>query len=510
MVADAIIINGKIITMENLSPFAQALAIKGGRIMALGTTAEIELLSGEGTKVIDAGGNTVLPGMIDAHVHFMGTGLDAASVKLLGTKNHADFMARLAEKAAALRPGAWLRGYGYDETKFEEKCLPSLAELNRLYPDRPVFLSRIDAHSCFLNDIAFGQLNVDSSLDGIISENGVRTGVLRAAANSFARKTLMEELTTDEVRLEAMHLASQEALKAGVTTLHALEGGSLYSDRDVDAMLKYANELPIRTVLYHQIPDAKRVKAEGMPRVGGCITVDGSLGSYTAALIEPYADRPDFCGVPYMTQRDIDDFVMEAHCLDMQIAMHTIGDRAIEMLMQAYEKALAKYPRQNHRHRFEHFTIPTYDQIARAAKLNVMISVQPSFDYLTAKVMMPARLGPERVRRGYPFRTLMEAGLTLAGGSDSNITPISPLFGITSCLVHTQPIQRMTTYEALKLFTINAAYIAFEEDAKGTLRPGKLADIAVIEGDIFSTAPEEIQNMKVLMTIVGGKVQYQA
>jgi predicted amidohydrolase YtcJ len=493
--------------MENLAPFATALAVKDGLIAAVGDDAEIKSLAGLETQSIDAGGNTVLPGLIDAHVHFLGTGLDAASAKLLGVTSRKEFMDRLFEKEATLKPGAWLRGYGYDETKFDERSLPPLDALNAAFPQRPALLSRIDAHSCFLNDAAYALLGIDPDLEGIMLENGKRTGVLRAAANAFARRKLSDDLTSDETRREAMRLAAEEALQAGVTTLHALEGGSLFSEKDVDAMLRYADELPIRTLLYHQIPDAKFVKSEGLPRVGGCITVDGSLGSYTAALLSPYADKPDTCGTPYMSQREIDDFVMEAHAMGMQITMHTIGDKAIEMLMRAYEKALAKYPRDDHRHRFEHFTVPTYDQIARAAKLQVYISVQPAFDYLT-KNMMALRLGPDRLRRGYPFRTIAEAGLIMAGGSDSNITPMSPLLGITSCMVHSQPMQRLTLYEALKLFTINAARIGFEEDVKGSLKVGKYADITVVEGDVTAVEPEQIQHMKVLQTIVGGEIKY--
>lgn len=510
MSMDMVLYNGNIITMENLAPYATALAVKDGKIAAVGNDADIKKLASAETQLVDAGGNTVLPGLIDAHVHFMGTGLDAAAANLMGTQSQAAFMERLHTKEKELKEDAWLRGFGYDETKFAEKALPSMDALSVAFPNRPVFLSRIDAHSCFLNARAYELLGIDPATEGVVMENGRPTGVFRASANSQARKKMSEELTTDEVRREAIHLAANDALKVGVTTLHALEGGSLYSDKDVDVMLKYAHELPIRTLLYHQIPDAKRVKAEGLPRVGGCITVDGSLGSHTAALLEPYADQPATCGTPYMPQQEIDDFVLEAHSLGMQVAMHTIGDKAIEMLMLAYEKALAKIPRQNHRHRFEHFTVPTYDQIGRAARLGVAISVQPSFDYLTSGAMMPARLGHERLRRSYPFRTLLEEGLLLAGGSDSNITPISPLFGITSCMVHSQPMQRLSLYESLKLFTINAAAIGFEEAEKGSLAPGKYADITIIEGDIWNTPAEDIQHMKVLKTIVGGKIRYEA
>lgn len=509
MKIDTIVINGKVLTMENHQPFAEAIAISDGKIAAVGSHKDIMQLVNAETEIIDAQQNTVLPGFIDAHVHFMGTGLDASSICLTGVSNHEELFCRLKAYEDGLKNNAWLRGYGYDETKYSENALPDIKLLNATFPNRPVFLSRIDAHSCFLNDIAFKLLQIEPETEGIIRENGKFTGVLRATANSKARKKMSEELITDEVRKEAMFIGAERALKEGVTSLHALEGGSLFSDKDVDVMLKYQQELPIRTLLYHQITDVEKVKSEGLPRIGGCITVDGSLGSYTAALLEPYADKPTTSGVPYMSQKDIDDFVMEAHISNMQIAMHTIGDRAIEMLMLAYEKALDKYPRDNHRHRFEHFSVPTYDQMHRAGKLKVCISVQPSFDYLTSYTMMPVRLGQERVKRSYPLRSLIEEGLTIAGGSDSNITPISPLLGIYSAMLHSNPLQRLSLYESIKLFTINAAYLGFEEKEKGSIKAGKLADIVILRGDILNTPTREIKDMEILKTIVGGQVKYQ-
>lgn len=495
--------------MDILHPFARAVAIGGGRILAVGAEADIMALAGEQTQIIDAGDNTVLPGFIDSHVHFMGTGLDAASVFLTGAEDQSVFLDRLDKKAATLKPGAWLRGYGYDETKFTEGALPSLERLDGAYPDRPVFLSRIDAHACFLNTTAFHLLGLDPCTAGIECDAGGRpTGVLRAEANSIARRTMSEELTTDEMRREAMEYGAQIAAAAGVTTVHALEGGSLYSDKDVDVLSRYQDQIPLRTVIYHQIMDVPRVRAEGFPRIGGCITLDGSLGSYTAALLEPYADRPETCGQPYYTQQEVNEFVLEAHCAGMQIAMHTIGDAAIEMLMKAYERALKKYPRPGHRHRFEHFSVPTYDQVRRAKALGVCIAVQPSFDYFTSGVMMPARLGPQRVKRSYPLRTLLEEGLILGGGSDSNITPISPLLGIYSAMTHTQPLQRLSLYESLKLFTTGAAYLAFEEQDKGSLEPGKLGDVTVVEGDLWTMTPKEIKDAKILYTILGGRVTF--
>ena len=495
--------------MDLYKPFATAVVIADERIVKVCEDEEALTYRGEETKLLDAEGNTVLPGFIDSHVHFMGTGLDATAVFLTGAKDQNEFWARLDRKVETLAEGEWLRGYGYDETKLEESRLPTLEELDARYPDRPVFLSRIDAHSCFLNSVAYQMLGLPEDTQGIVRDGtGKRTGVLRATANSIARREMSEELTTDAMRKQALEYGAKIANQAGVTTLHALEGGSLFSDKDVGILQMYQNELTVRTVIYHQIMDVKRVKAEGFPRIGGCITVDGSLGSYTAALLEPYADRPDTCGTPYLTQEEMDAFVLEAHQEGMQIAMHTIGDKAIEMLLQAYEKAQAKYPRQNHRHRLEHFSVPTYDQIRRAKKVGACIAVQPSFDYYTSAVMMPARLGPQRVKRSYPLRSLLEEGLVIGGGSDSNITPISPLLGIYASLTHTQPMQRLTLYEALRLFTIDAAYLAFEEQEKGSLEVGKLGDICIVAGDLWSMSPEEIKDANILYTIVGGRIVF--
>ena len=510
MKAELIIINGNILTMNLLQPYAEALAIKGGRIIAIGKNEEIKTFASNETLLIDAERNTVLPGFFDVHTHFTGTGLNATAVDLTNVKSHAQLLSELQAKHEKIPPNIWLRGFGYNETKFTENALPNQEVINRTFWDRPVFLSRVDAHSCFLNNVAFQLLNIEDTIEGVIKEDGIFTGVLRAKANSIARKKLNDKLMSDEMRYEALQYSSKVALKAGVTTVHALEGGSLFSDEDVKVLLKYQNKLDVQTVIYHQNPDVELIKSEGFSRIGGCITVDGSLGSHTAALVDPYSDLPNSKGILYFTQKEIDDFVMEAHTNNMQIAMHTIGDAAIECLLSAYEKVLTKYPRNNHRHRFEHFSVPTYNQILRAKALETYISVQPSFVYYAKQsTMIVDRLGYERVKRVYPFRTILSAGLKMAGGSDSDITPISPLLGIYSSLSHFNPIQNLSLYEAIKLFTYDAAYFAFEEKDKGTLEIGKQGDVVILKGDIEHINIEDIKDMKVLKTIVKGKVVYE-
>lgn len=510
MKADLIITDGNILTMNLLQPHAEALAIRDGRIIAIGKNDDIKSLASTETLLIDAKKNTVLPGFFDVHTHFTGTGLNATAVDLTNVTSQAQLLNELQTKHNQIPSDTWLRGFGYDETKFSENAMPDQEVINRIFPDRPVFLSRVDAHSCFLNKVAFQLLNIEETTEGVIKEDGSFTGVLRAKANSIGRKKLNDELMSDEIRYEALQYSSKIALKAGVTTVHALEGGSLFSDEDVKALLRYQDKLDVQTVIYHQVPDVSLVKGEGLNRIGGCITVDGSLGSHTAALLEPYSDMKSSTGILYLTQKEIDDFVMEAHINNMQIAMHTIGDAAIESLLSAYEKALAKYPKNNHRHRFEHFSVPTYDQILRAKALDIYISVQPSFVYYAKQSpMILDRLGNERCKRAYPFRLILDAGLKVAGGSDSDITPISPLLGIYSCLSHFNPIQNLSLYEAIKLFTRDAAYFAFEEKDKGTLEIGKQGDVVILKGDIEQTNIKDIKDMKIEKTIVKGKVVYE-
>ncbi len=511
MKVDFAVINGKVNTMNPFQPQASAVAVAKGRIVAVGSDEEIMKLTSVETQVLDAKQNTVLPGFIDTHVHLMMTGQDATAVYLNDATTREAFIGMLKEKEKTLRPGAWLQGAGYDETQFPEKTLPPIEELDAAFPDRPIFVGRVDAHSVCLNTLAFQMLGIDLATEGVeLTEDGRFGGVVRATANSVARQVMSDQLIDNEMRRDFLHAGAMEALKGGVTSLCALEGGTLCNEDDVNAFLKYQDELAIRTILYHQVMDVPKVYEEGFPRIGGCITVDGSMGSRTAAFMEPYADCEGFCGDAYYTQKEIDDFVMEAHSKGMQIAMHTIGDKAIEMLLQAYEKALAKYPRVDHRHRFEHFSVPTYNQMVRAKALGCYIAVQPAFvHYGKMSNMLWDRLGEERVKRSYAFRSLLDMGLPLAGGSDSSVTPISPLLGISAAATHYHPEQNLSIYEGLKLFTSDAAAFTFEEKEKGSIEVGKLGDITIIEGDIWNTKPDDIKDMKILYTIVGGELKYQ-
>jgi len=504
---DKVFLNGRFYTMDWKLPRAEAVGVSGDRIAAVGSPEMIRSLADKETEFVDLGGKVVFPGFIDAHVHFMQTGLDKTAVYLNRAGNIQELLRLVEVQAGNIPEGGWVRGYGYDETKLEEKRVPSLRELDAVCPGKPVFLSRVDAHACLVNSEALRVLGLDPGLEGVILENGKATGNLKANANSAARVKILNNLLDPAEKKTALLQAANEALSVGVTTVHALEGGSLFGENDFDILLSAIPELPVRVVPYHQIMDVEKIARKGLKRIGGCITVDGSIGSRTAALLSPYEDQPDATGCLYINTKDLEEFVMEAHRRGMQIAMHTIGDAAIEQLLCAYEKALKAYPRNDHRHRFEHFSIPTDDQIRRAAMIGCAICVQPSFDFFTRE-MMPIRLGEERFERSYPLRTLLEAGLLVAGGSDSSITPLNPMLGVYGARCHTHAYQRLEIFEGIKLFTLNAAAIGFEEMDKGSISPGKLADLAVVSEDPFASEPELVKDIKVDKTVLGGRIVY--
>ena len=293
----------------------------------------------------------------------------------------------------------------------------------------------------------------------------------------------------------------------GTTSLSALEGGALFCDDDVDVFLDMQDKLPLNTVLYHQTLDVNKVIAEGQKQIGGCIVLDGSLGSHTAALFDDYSDLKGCKGNLYYSQDIIDDFVLEAHEKGLQVSMHNIGDRATERLLTAFERACSKYPRPNHRHRFEHFSMATDDQAKRAAALGCCLAMQPS--YVVGDEMIRTRVGEERMKRSLRFKTFMNMGLKVGGGSDAPVTPVSPFHGIACCMEHFLKEERMGFRDAVRMFTTDAAYLTFEENRKGRIAPGMDADIAITDRNVLEiNAPSEYRDIKFDKTIVGGEIRY--
>ncbi|MBR6472536.1 MAG: amidohydrolase family protein, partial [Firmicutes bacterium] len=333
---DLVIINGQINTMALGAAEAQAIAIKDGRIIKVGTNEEIRRAMPLGADVIDAEGNSVFPGFFDTHVHFTMTGQNLSAVQLYGVSSGEELMRRLEEGAVHLGAGEWLRGVGYDERQYEPGDFPTLELLDRAFCNRPVFLSRIDEHQIFLNSIAMKEMEVVPGEEGVeLDEDGKPTGIIKDPSNGKVRDAFINRHVDDEMFRKFYEAAAHEALKHGTTTVCCLEGGEICGEKSASAFLNYQGAIPLNTHLFHQTMDVKKVLTEGQRSIGGCIVLDGSLGSHTAALFEDYADLEGCKGSLYYTPEEVEDFIMEAHMNGLQASMHCIGDRAIETLLRA-------------------------------------------------------------------------------------------------------------------------------------------------------------------------------
>jgi predicted amidohydrolase YtcJ len=523
MGVETVILNANVLTMETSREQGrpQAIAIDAGRIRALGSNEQVALLADSSTLVLDLAGKTVLPGFIDCHVHFTQTGLGSLGPQVYGVTSRDAVLQVAADAVGKLAPGQPLLLHG---CCFHDLDSPlSLAALDRLAPVNPVIVADLGAHACAFNSQAWRLLRLPPNMPGIeTAGDGTLTGLLHGAANTRARYTYYSEVVDDDTRVAALHRASRMALEVGITTAHALDGGSpdgrgWLPQRDVEVLLREQDRLAIRTVVYFQSTRVDLARRWGLPRIGGCVWVDGSYFEHTAGLAEPYTDQPCTCGNLYFAQQELDEFVWEAHRAGLQVSLHAIGDAAIEQLLLAFERALQKEPRADHRHRIEHFSLPTASQIERLARLGVTASMQPNFaahprlDESGRRTGqgLEALLGAERFERRHPYRRLLDAGILVAGGSDSDPEPMGPLIGAQQLASHPEAERRLTAYETLQLYTVNAARAAFEESDKGTLSVGKHADLVALADDPLTASAASLASIPVELTMVGGQVAYQ-
>jgi predicted amidohydrolase YtcJ len=521
--ADTVIRNANVLTMETGAAHAKprAIAIDGDRIRALGSNEQIAPLVDENTRVLDLAGMTVLPGFIDSHVHFMQTGLGSLGPQVYGIASRNAVLEVAADAVGRLLPGQPLLLHGCCFHDLDASL--TLADLDRLAPKNPVLVVDLGAHASVFNSQAWKLLRLPPDTPGIgIATDGTLSGLLHGDANTRARYAYYSEAIDDATRVAALHRASQMALELGITTVHALDGGSddgrgWLPQRDVEVLLREQHRLPVRTVIYFQSTRVELARRWGLPRIGGCVWVDGSYFERTAGLAEPYADQPCTCGCLYFAQEEIDAYVWQAHCAGLQVSMHAIGDAAIEQLLLALERALQKEPRADHRHRIEHFSLPTASHIERAARLGVVASMQPNFAVHPALDErghrigrgLEALLGAERFERRHPYRRLLDAGILIAGGSDSDPEPMGPLIGVQQLASHPEAARRLTPYEALELYTVNGARAAFEEADKGTLAVGKFADLVALAADPLTAPAAALASIPVELTMIAGRVVFE-
>jgi predicted amidohydrolase YtcJ len=496
--------NANIITLEPAQPRAHALAVRDGVIVAVGDDDAVAPYLAD-SRVIDAAGATVVPGLIDTHVHFTLTGLGLFAVDLGGVPSLATALERIAASASSQTPGSLVLALGYEPRGVAEERFPTPAELDAAAGGRPVYVMESGGHWCAVNDAALALLDLDTAAPGLDRDAaGERTGVLRDAANTAAF-TALWRIFAAQVGLErAFQAGAQEAARHGLTTLHALD-----DLENVHVLLACQDQLPVRVVPYTQCKDVAAVQGLGLRQIGGCgqVMVDGDFGPHTAALLEPYADQPDTCGVLYWQADDLDRYVAEAHAAGMQVALHCLGSGAIEQLLNAYARALAVMPRADHRHRIEHFQLPAPGQAERARRLGITLAMQPSFNhYWPHTAGYPQVIGPARAQQLDPIRSALAAGLEVAFGSDSPVTPMRPLQWMHAAANHSNPDQRISVAQALHCCTLAGARLAFQEHDRGSLAAGKLGDFVLLGADPHAVSPDAIQDIPVLATVVGGRL----
>ena len=528
--ADFVLLSAKIWTGEKGRPGAEALASRGGRIVAVGDNGEIEKLRGPRTVVLDGRGRRAVPGFIDSHTHMTMGGFNLLALDLRHTKDEADFTRRLGEFAKTRPAGRWLTDGAWDHQQFTPPRLPTKALLDPATGDRPACLSRQDGHMMVCNSLALKLAGITRETPdpagGVIvrDSSGEPTGVLKDAAmnaiGAVRPARTLEELT------EALRAAVRHAAERGVTSVQDLPG----DPRDLDAWerLRAAAELTVRVTYRPSLSDweGARDRRTGMKndewlRIGGVKGyADGSLGSGTALFFEPYADDPKSSGVfaaEAIPLSKMEERVAAADRAGLQVVLHAVGDRANAEILGLFERVAKRNGPKDRRWRIEHAQHLRAADIPRFAKAGVIASMQP-FHAIDDGRWAEARIGRERCKGTYAFRSLLDAGAVLVFGSDWDVAPLSPVAGLDAAVTRRTidgrnpggwfPEQRITVAEALRAYTSAAAWAAFEEKEKGTLAPGKLADLVLLSADPLSVKPEAIGKIDVEATVVGGRVVF--
>jgi hypothetical protein len=493
------------------------VVIEGKRIVAVGERGRVDIP--EGTEIIDVTSKTVIPGLIDAHLHFLWMGMRMKkTVDLSQTKSIKEAQTEIMEKLSQTKKGEWVQGRGWDDSKWEDRRYINKWDLDPISPDHPVALTRVCGHMITLNsramEIAGITKDTPNPQGGQVdkSPDGEPTGVLRDAEQLITPFIPPE---TAEIALEGLKLANEHALSLGCTGVHDAGlsefGIMVYQTALEEGILKVRVNLMWRGDLAESIGVVGLQSGFGneMLRLGPAkILMDGSLGARTAALYEPYEDDPSTKGLTLMTEEELNEQVRMIHDQGSQLAIHAIGDYGIDLVINAIEAALRSSPRKDHRHRIEHCELLSTDQIERISRLGIVASMQPNFvgEWSGPDSLYEARLGKRRLRQNNPFRALLDEGIRVPFGSDG--MPFHPLYGIHSAVNHYIKDSRISVEAAVKCFTLDAAYSAFEDDIKGSIEPGKLADITVLEKDLIEVPIEEIKDVLVSMTMVNGEILY--
>jgi len=526
LIADIVLWNGNIVTMDTPLPRAQAVAILGNQIIRVGSDKDVKPLIGEKTRVIDLEQKSVIPGLIDAHVHPFGAGRALTVLDLKGLSKE-QILEKVARKAKDAKTGEWIEAEGWDQGFWKEKEFPTRYELDAVTPDNPAALTRIDGHSGWYNSLALRLSNIDKKTKDpeggriLRDARGEPTGILIDEAMAFIeRERSGEGLERKEAYIK---LAMEQFRKWGVTGIH--DAGADKESLQVYEKLRQKGELTVR--VYAMIGAGSDAFPEALgqgPRIDDFLTarsvkllIDGALGSRGALLFEPYSDSPETSGLQMMKEEEAYSIIKNSLGRGFQVCTHAIGDKALHIMLDLYQRALEENPVGNHRFRIEHASVIQKRDLPRFKEMNVIASMQPIFLGEYGR-WAEDRLGPHRINGVLIFRQLLDAGVVVAGGTDSPASDTgNPLFNFYAAVTRKSPygvpqewygLEKVTREEALRMLTLDAAYAAFEEEVKGSIKAGKLADIVVLDQDIMTIDEEKILNTTVIMTILDGKIIY--
>jgi predicted amidohydrolase YtcJ len=529
---DLVIVNALVHTMDPSQPFAEAVAIHGNRIVAVGASNEIKEMAGPRTRIVDAQKRVVLPGFNDSHVHFLSGGFQLSSVDLRDASTPQELAERIRRFAEKLPAGRWITGGDWDHESWPEAKLPTKDLIDTFTPDTPVFVNRLDGHMALANSRALRLAGVTrQTLDppgGMIvrdPKTGEPTGILKDAAQNFVWKVIPP--SSFEERLTAARAATEYAARLGVTSVQDMSAGN---DVGVYQTLLDRGELKTRIYAVSPLPAWERLVSTGlrahfgseMLRMGGLKGfADGSLGSTTALFYEPYQDAPNTSGIAgeeMYPEGAMLTRVREADKAGLQVMIHAIGDRANDLILTIYEQVEREDGKRDRRFRIEHAQHLRRRDIPRFARDKVVASMQP-YHAIDDGRWAEKRIGKERAKTTYAFRSLLDSGAVLAFGTDWTVAPMNPMFTIYAAVTRRTldgknpkgwvPEQKISVEEAIRAYTVGSAYAEFQESVKGTITPGKLADLVILSRDIFKIDPKDIETTKVVMTILDGRVIYE-
>ena len=562
--ADLVLVNGKVITVDAEDTVAEAVAVKMGKIVKVGTSEEVRAMAGEGTTVIDLEGRAVLPGLTDAHVHMIQGGTRSLDPRKLDCrdfyhpeiKSIDDILDRMREHAKKIPKGDWVIAIAspMQDLRLKEGRFPTRWDLDKATPDHPAFIS-FGAHITVVNSLGLEVANVTKDtpdpLAGIIvkDESGEVTGLLREKSQNLVTnltspggKEVNEDAISRGVTIptvssysfedmkDGVRSAVEKCLERGVTTVHDIATSAeeirAYQEVFEEGDLKMRIHLLVRA--YEARIKAENILNLGLKtgfgndwlKIGGIkMSIDGGMTGCNAAFYEPYVHEPWNTGVVRIPQDVLNDLVAKFHEAGHRLCVHAIGDKAFDMILEAYDKAITAAPRADHRHRIEHGPgnyLCTPERLSKMKELDILPLPNINFLYYFGDPLL-ATIGPERMESAFPFRMLLDAGFRISSGTDApGYMPVDALRDIWTCVVRKSwdgvdisPEESITVMEAIRIFTINAAYAGFEEDIKGSIEPGKLADLAVLHEDILSIDPDKIKDIQVDYTIVNGEIVYK-